>query len=498
MSQHAIKELIERCIHLVDASAVERSRKAALIHALLHLQARYDTDLTWLRMHSVLLRHDVLMRTRAEDVDDTTLRAQALAAEAPEWLDHAHGPVYLAWEDDTHVVYRLTEPGTDMPLAELFYEVLTLADQAGDASLFVDGYGLLVNGWLDETFDANDGIAAALDGLLASDALQGIRALAARQGLKRRRNAPEDLALPRLDDGGAADDIERAIGLRFFLQPKRTSAALRAARDKAQHQQARVYAVLPQLIDRHLGTSLRAAGWSPVAVAVPLQWHWIRDVDGNRQHLWASYDASLGELMVQVGVQHARLLAWQQRTATTHLYDLHVVDGAARFLGEDILHSADIGNYGGWVVNPASSDATLEAGLDRLAAALPTLDASYFGRIATQLAGPWFERPADTWLQLLETGDDTGAVPPTVIFASPDSLLLAFVFFHLQRGQSTHADALVEQLRARLAARPRPSAWHHHALAPFLQQWEQGARSMPMPAVLHPLLLAHLRANDSA
>ncbi|MFY0448838.1 hypothetical protein ACOMHD_12520 [Xanthomonas codiaei] len=498
MSQHAIEELIERCIHLVDASAVKNSRKAALMHALLRLQARYDTGVTWLRMHTVLLRHGVLVRSLADDMDNTALRAEALAADAPGWLHHAHGPAYLEWEGDTRVVYHLSEPATDVPLADLFCEVLTLADQAGDGALFVDGYGLLVNGWLDETFDANDGIAATLDGLLASDALQSIRALAARQGLKRRRNAPEDLALPRLDDSGTADDIERAVGLRFFLQPKRTPAALRAARAKAQRQQARVYEVLPQLIDRHLGTSLRAAGWSPVAVAAPLQWHWIRDLDGSRQHLWASYDASLGELMLQVGMQHARLLAWQQRVPTTHLHDLHVVDGAAPFLGEDLLRSADIGNYGGWVVNPASSDATLEAGLDRLAAALPALDASYFGRIAAQLAGPWFERPADAWLQVLEAGDDTGAVPPTVLFASPDSLLLAFVFFHLEAGETARADALVQQLRARLDARPRPSAWHRLALAPFLQQWEQGARSMPMPAVLHPLLLGHLRAQEGS
>ncbi|TQV00581.1 hypothetical protein DB821_11420, partial [Xanthomonas perforans] len=63
MSQHAIEDVIERAIYLVDRSTQNAAHQAALIHALLHLQARYDTGLTWLRMHEVLLRHGVLVRT---------------------------------------------------------------------------------------------------------------------------------------------------------------------------------------------------------------------------------------------------------------------------------------------------------------------------------------------------------------------------------------------------------------------------------------------------
>ncbi|MBD4671421.1 hypothetical protein GUG37_08090, partial [Xanthomonas citri pv. citri] len=77
----------------------------------------------------------------------------------------------------------------------------------------------------------------------------------------------------------------------------------------------------------------------------------------------------------------------------------------------------------------------LSAALVRLATALPALDVHFFRRIADQLAGPWFQRSADTWLQLLEHGDDNGVVPPEVIFASPDSVLLVFVFFHLECGE---------------------------------------------------------------
>ncbi|PPT56767.1 hypothetical protein [Xanthomonas arboricola] len=498
MSQHAIEEFIERCVQLVDRGSLSRTHKAALMRSLLGLQARYDTGLTWFRVHTELLRNGVLVRTAVEEIDDATLRAQALAAGAPGWLEDAQGEVYLQWQDQARVVYRQPDTGHTLPLAEVFGDVLNLAHQADDSALFTDCYGLLVNGWLDETFDAADGIAPTLDGLLASDTLRAIRALAALRALKPRRGAPEDLAVPRLADSGTSGEIEREMGLRFFLQPKRTPAALRTARDKATRQRVRLRELLPQLVEQHLGTSLRAAGWSAVTVEASHRWQWIRDHDGSRQCLWASYDPTLGELMVQAGLQHARLLAWQQRAATTQLHDLHCVADATTFLGKQVLESADVGHYGGWVLNPAHSDAVLSAALARLATALPALDVHFFSRITDQLAGPWFQRSADTWLQLLEHGDDNGVVPPEVIFASPDSVLLVFVFFHLECGEQTRANAHVEQLRQRLAARARPTAWHRQWLAPFLQQWEHGAGTAPMPPLLHPLLLDHLRANDGA
>lgn len=496
MSQHAIEDLVENTIHLVDRSALDGARKAEMIHGLLDLQARYDTSLTWFRLPDVLLRHGVLVRAPVEALTDTRLRAQALAADAPGWLGHEDDAAYLEWEGQARVLYRQADTGHALPLPTLFHAVLMLADQADDTDLFTDWYALLVNGWLDDTFTAADSIAPTLDGLLASDDLQAIRTLAARRGLKRRRGVPDDLALPRLTDSIEQGEVERSAGLRFFLEPKRKPAALLAARDKARVQQARVREVIPALVEQQLGSALQAAGWSPVPTDTALQWRWIRERDDSRQFLWATHDATLGVLMVQVGLQHAQLLAWQQRAATTQLHDLHFQDVAAGFLGQRILDSKDIGAFGGWVLDPADSDAQLRAALDRLAAALPALDTHYFDCIARQFPESLFARDVDTLLHLLEEGDDNGVVPPYVLFDSPDSLLLAFVFHHLQRDDEAAATGIVGRLQARQAARGRLSPWHRDHLAPFLQQWDDGRRDLPMPPVLHALLVGHLRAQE--
>ncbi|SBV50733.1 ISxcC1 transposase [Xanthomonas bromi] len=66
MSQHAIEEFIERCIHLVDRSTLRSARKAALMRSLLRLQTRYDTH--------ECLEIVVDQPLRADDVAETVAR----------------------------------------------------------------------------------------------------------------------------------------------------------------------------------------------------------------------------------------------------------------------------------------------------------------------------------------------------------------------------------------------------------------------------------------
>ncbi|KUF23921.1 MULTISPECIES: hypothetical protein [Xanthomonas] len=113
------------------------------------------------------------------------------------------------------------------------------------------------------------------------------------------------------------------------------------------------------------------------------------------------------------------------------------------------------------------------------------------------MSGPFFDHDLDMVMRMMEEGDSTGAIAQDVLLASPDSTLLAFVFHHLEHGDDAAVAAVVERLRARNDARTRLNAWHRGHLIPFLQQWDQGQRDMPMPPVQHVLLLNHLRARES-
>ncbi|KAB7772552.1 hypothetical protein [Xanthomonas maliensis] len=492
MSQHAVEDLIEASIHLIDRSALPPERQAALIHALLQLQARYDTGLTWLRMIDVLLRHGVLTQTPAATLADPQMRAQAMAAERSGWLEGAHGAVYLRLDDQRRLLYQSRVIDTQVPLDTLFHAMLTLADHAEAPSLFADWYGLLVNGWLEEVFTAQDGIAPTLDGLLASEPLQAIRGLAARRGLPRRRGVADELSLPRLADHTTSDAIERTAGLRFFLQPKRTPKALRTARDQAQAQHQRLQTLIPSLVLQRLAPPMQANNWSQLPSDAPGHWCWMRDHAGSRQLLWLQHDPAIGELSVHLGLQHAQLLAWQQQTVSTHLHAVHFYTMASAWLAPELRTSRAVGAYGGWALDVAASDTHLSHTLNRLAEGLPTAADAYFSFLAAQFPLALLNRDPDTLLQLLDAGDANGVVPPEVLFDSPDSLLLAFVFQYQSQGEQAAASAMVARLRERLQARSRLSPWHRTYLQPFVQQWEAGRRDLSMPPVLHALLVKHM------
>ncbi|UXA71544.1 hypothetical protein M0D46_05095 [Xanthomonas prunicola] len=113
------------------------------------------------------------------------------------------------------------------------------------------------------------------------------------------------------------------------------------------------------------------------------------------------------------------------------------------------------------------------------------------------MSGPFFERDLDVLLRVMEDGDSTGAIPQDVPFASADSALLGFVFHHLERSDHAAAAAVVARVHTRHAACTRLNAWQRAYLIPFLQQWDQGRRDMPMPPVQHVLLINHLRAREA-
>lgn len=180
------------------------------------------------------------------------------------------------------------------------------------------------------------------------------------------------------------------------------------------------------------------------------------------------------------------------------LHDIHFVHVAATFFTDEVRDSKDVGAFGGWVLDATKPDAQLEASIDRLIQVIPTLDQHYFGFIDQHFPQPLFAREIDALLHLLEEGDENGVIPEDLLFDSPDSLLLAFAFHHLSRGEEAKAAAMVERVRARLAQRTRLNPWLRNQVVPFLQQWDQGRRDMPMPAVLHSQLVKHLHASGAS
>ncbi len=495
MSQHAIEDLVEQTIRLIDAGGGPSPGKASLIRGLLRLQARYDTSLTWFRLPEILLRHGVLQRQSLAEITDPDIKPVIAAAPTPGWASTAAGdPLgYLRSENGTTVLYRETEAIPLPALPALFLAIARLADDHDDTRLLTDWYGLMVQAWANHELGEADGFPRGLDALADQSALCAIREIAARRQLKPRRGAAEDLALPRLAEELPAD-VEREYALRFFLDLRKPVDTLRKAQAKAAERHHASAVLIPALIETRLAPSLQQAGWQPQDAPGELSWRWQRDVGDQHQLVWCEFDARFGALICQMGLQHRLLLRWQQRGPSEQLHDLHFYAVATRAMPEAVLAGKQVDGLGGWRLDPGKSAKVLTASVEQLAELLPDALDAWFAGIATEFPDVFFRRDVDELLELMIHGvDGSGVIPDHVLFANPDSLLLAFAFHHLAAGDATRAEAMVDRVRQRLSGRARRNVWIDRYLVPFLDGWAAGWRDLPMPPVVHTKLALHLR-----
>ncbi len=498
MSQHAIEDLIETGIRQVDAGNDTPARKAALIAGLLVLQARYDTSLTWFRLPDILLAHGVLLRQPLAAIADAATRAAVLAATPPGWASDANGDAlgYVQHESGDAVLYRVNDALPTVPLPELFLAMLQHAAASHDNNLLTDWYGLLVNGWLQGELAGDAGFPPTLAGLAEVPALCAARVIAAEHAIKPRRGADEDLALPRLAAAleSAGSDLE--FGVRFFLEPRKSIEALGKAQVKAIARQHASAVLIPELIQTRLGQCLQQAGWQALADVPAGDWRWVRDVEGDRQMVWCQFtefDARMGMLICMMGLQHRLLRHWQQAAPAHEPHELHFYQVATATFPDVVREGPQVNGFGAWKLDPGKPAKVLTASLQTLAEHLPAALEVWFTRAAAWFPAQCFARDADEWLDLLRNGvDGSGVVPDDLLFASPDSLLLAFVFHHRDNGDEAAVAALVEHLRQREAARTRTGTWSRQYLIPFLEGWAAGGRDLPMPPALHGELARHL------
>lgn len=479
MSQHAIEDLVEDSIRLVDACALPKADKQAWVHGLLRVQALYDTSLTWFRMDEILIGLDVLSRTAAPPETEAV----------DGWQTGEDETGYLRVDENGAFVYRLLDETSPVPLPGVFVETMQLAFDNKAFPLVHDWYGLLVNGWWDGTLDTSLGFPDGFESLVADANMKRARSLADRTA---RRVDPdpdrdEDLTVPDLQEAlSLAADPEQEACLRYLLSPGSSAATLRRDFAMAMARKARGNDFI---IDR-LEQAFSRLGWTRVPDTDTDRWLWILDVDGHRRFAHFQLHPELKLLMCELGIEHALMLRWQQRTASTEFHNVHFYRIGTVFLPEELGQGKRIHAFGGWKFDIAGSERTLEATLKQIESAIPMMVQAYFDFIDDTFQERYFRTTPDQLLSVLLDGE---IIPEDVLFDSPQAVLLAFAMHARDRGNLTLADDCVRKLEKRMQDRPRKSAYDIQYVEPFVRRWQSGDRNAPMPPVLHAKLALHLQ-----
>ncbi len=504
MAEHTIEDLVEDTVLLIDQASWSASLKRDYLASAFNIQRYFDTGYTHFRVMDILLKYGFVYRISLDrhadfatikNVEDGWIKSEHTGE--PSYAKHEDGQIYLYIDAGDQNWQRLCEeqqlhgPACVAPsivkVHEFLAEILEEAERKNQYELLLRWYAFFVYEFLQEAFPENDPAENNFINIVGSLPMLSIREIAERN----RVNAP-NVRLPRLaDEIRLAENIDKEYVARFFLDWKKSPAALKTSFEKALDKQAKGSSIVGELIDGQLKEMLQAQQWIYVPQEKENTRCWYKDLSEGRLFVWIALETEDKFLMCQLGLQHRLLLKWQQRAADLQLPHLHFYKMAISALPEEQQDDTKIFHpLGGWNFDLGKSRKALQKQLVHLIQTIGLSEKSFVGQINKEFPENFFKRAPESLIKLIEEGEDnTGIIPEYVLFGSPHAILLSFAYHYLDQAKIKEAYATIDMLRHRVQAKTRLSAYETMYLQAFLAGENEDVLKRPMPPVYHALLL---------
>lgn len=512
MAQHAIEDLIEETVYLIDKADAPDQQKREWLASLYSVQSLYDTGYTHFRVIDILLKYRFVYRILLSDQPDTFQSFEGNTGWIKNYLTdevayatHEDGQIYLYIDAGSRNWARLCEIGllnendctplTTSPALQLINDLLREAEKQQRLELITQWYGLLVNSYLDGTFGTNEGLSDNFDDLLRNPAFLNIREIAQRNQVKRNKRLHEDIRLPLLaDEVTASGGPEKEYIARLFLELRKTSQVLQKGFEQACKAHENGANLTGELLNGSLNAQMVASGWLTALQPTPNIWLWYKDVSAGRRFAWVIYEEDDKALIAYQGLQHKLLLKWQQRKADIELAHLHFYQMVIASVPEDRLQDKKIIHpHGGWYFDAGKPRKTLQANIDHLANSLALAETAYFNYLDAHFPEAYFTRDPQELVLLAEDGvDGTGVVPEHVLFDSAYSILLVFAYHYQAINEPGRTKLMLDLIEEKLKNKSRRNAYDERYLSPLLTASHNGRLSQPMPPIYHHLLMKSL------
>lgn len=528
MSMHAIEDLVEDSVRMIDRSEhFSLLEKRQLLFNLYAIQELFDTSYTHFRVIDILLKHRFVYKIPVAAHPELDIAPEKLPAPGQsQWIygedenagpvaygENGNGTVYLYTDAGDPLWQRLCElkiisgedclPPEKLTVPQLTNEIVTEAERQQDSTLLQQWYNLLVNGVLESDFAMAEGIPGTLPGLLADDSLAALRNMAQRNNIgtqKKRRDEDDYLGWPGLQSElPLAKNLEETYRIHYFLDLKKTPDQLKRSYHKDQkslQETPQKISLIPQLLQPFLD----AKGWMYADTGKENHWLWYKDIPdeqfngpGHRFFILLQLDFEEKTLFCKQAVQHSLVLHWQKRQPGLLPHEWHFFTDIISWLPEAwTSKNKHLGKWGHWIFDAKQSEKIISGHIEDLIAGLEKLDNTYFDFVLHEFPEKFFGHDPDRLLYLLEEGEDgTGIIPRYVLFDSKFIILIAFAAWHFERGDKKNATALVEKIND-LAQAERISAKQKEiVLQPFLEHWEL-KKEIHFPPVWHSYLFRHL------
>ncbi len=502
MSYHAIENLVEDAVHLLEGSALSVAEQRKIIFNLYQFQNRFDTSYTVLRCFLYLEKIGFIKKLPIDQHPDYKKNPDYFKnLEDSDWLlsDVNNEEADVVYQEDGNFFpeygsdawKRLLAAGqwkeapeevAHIPIPHLIAEMIELSEKQGNKQLMHNFYLAFVNAYLEADIGAEEGLTKDFEQWINNPDLIKLHELLSQHDLLKIKKKETDFEVPRLSDelSGLTDPDERAK-LSFLMDPKKSIEKIyasylkekKAALDLPQHIEM-ISSMVKEKMEKSSWTFLEEKVEQP---SDKCNWVWYKDVsDGNRTNRLfteISLDVDLSSIFAIQYVQHGLLLEWQEKSLSKNLEDAQFKTNPFELIDNDEVEK-NLNFLGLWVLPLKSSGKRIATSTEHFLQYLDGLGTSYLDRINKEFPKPFFAKSFSSYIKIFESMDP---INDFLLFNDLYSISQIFIHNLIHQGKEKEALKIYDTMEGRLTDRFRENIlWYKNEFVPFIKAIKAGKK----------------------
>lgn len=503
MSYHAIENLVEDAVHLIEQSNLPIKEQRNIVYNLYQFQNRFDTHYTVLCCFPFLERIGFLKKLPIHQHPDFKKNPTYFNdLKESGWI---YTDVDLA--DDSGVVYyqegfiypeygarlwrRLVQDGQWketieepqlIPISTFIANMIALAEKHGDTLLMHNFYLAFLNAYLEFDIGTSDGIPERFEDWIDNSGLLKLRELFVQHALLKIKKKETDFEIPRLSSELSYDiEPDKQAKIEFLMDHKKTVEKINGIYLKAQ----KALEELPQkikVVEDFARQEMKNKGWIFASAyeekrLETYKWLWYRDVlsasSTHRIFTEIILEIKLSSVLGKQYVQHGLLLEWQEKPITEDVSNAHFEINPFEFIYDENLENK-LNFLGLWVLPFKSKQDILLKSFASFLHYLVALDTTYLEKIDAAFPELFFSKPYLSYINIFESDEP---ISEFLLIANLYSISLLFIYKLVQEGKIEEALEINDIQEARLTDRFREGIlWYNESYAPYIKAVKEGQK----------------------
>lgn len=504
MSYHAIENLVEDAVHLIENSDVLPTDKRNLFFNLYRFQNYFDTGYTVLRCYEILIKNNFIQKLPIQkhpDFNKHTDYFHSSYFRENEWIlsdvTQPEGESVYVLKEHNNVFFipqfgaKLWErlfPKDDKPnetlITEMFLKLMGISLKAGNELLTKNLYLALVNGFLENDLSYNEGFHQNFKDWLTDETLLKIREIFTANNLLKITKKQTDFEIPKLRRELELAYEERIPKVRFLLDSKNSLEVIKADFDKnlaSDKNSDWRMSFCPEELEKNGWSLWKTETEKASSINSMIFYKVIKDRANLLPHqLYAEieFDKELKGIACHLLFQHGLLSEWQDIRSNSGRLNYHFKQDLYNILADSDYDIPDrkFNNFGLWRFDWNASEKTIAIKLKELVDLMMVSETVYIDKIHRYFPFHFFSKSAEEYVQLFE---EMIYAPKDLIVFDLKAILLLLIYKAYIESDFDKAESIIKTFEERLPPQfKEKNQWYNEEIAPFFKAIKEKKKAL--------------------